>query len=217
MNINGVSIIPDAGVKIGIDPKLHTIDTTGSVSVVLKGQGINVTLWHGELHVKIPVAASGYDLFDFNEVKPPDVAGFPIDGDVDVKLVSGGVQVPISLKLPGVFGGVTGSATLSATLNNGLNLDSLEFKVGDASFGAAELKNLDISYTRSGNVWKGSGTVNVPTGGKLFSLALAIEFDDGNYKSGSFEVGLPYPGVPLDLNDTPPQLYLDEGRARASD
>ena len=55
------------------------------------------------------------------------------------------------------------------------------------------------------------GTVNVPTGGKVFSLALAFEFDDGNYKSGSFVVGLPYPGVPLDLNDTPPQLYLTKG------
>ena len=211
VNINGIAIIPDAGVKIGIDPRLHTIDTTGAVSVVLKGQGLNVTLWHGELHAKIPVAQPGYDLFDFNELKPPDVAGFPIDGDVDVKLISGGVQVPVSLKLPGVFGGVTGSATLSATLDGGLNLDSLEFKVGDASFGAAELKDLDISYTRSGNVWKGSGTLNVPTGGKLFNLALAVEFDDGNYKSGSFVVGLPYPGVPLDLNDTPPQLYLTKG------
>ncbi|HEY5143637.1 MAG TPA: hypothetical protein VII98_09060 [Solirubrobacteraceae bacterium] len=211
VNVNGISIIPDAGVKIGIDPKLHTIDTTGSVSVVLKGQGLNVTLWHGELHAKIPVAQPGYDLFDFNELKPPDVAGFPIDGDVDVKLISGGVQVPVSLKLPGVFGGVTGSATLSATLDGGLNLDSLEFKVGDASFGAAELKDLDISYTRSGNVWKGSGTLNVPTGGTLFSLSLAIEFDDGNYKSGSFVVGIPYPGIPLDLNDTPPQLYLTKG------
>ena len=211
VDINGLAIIPDVGVKIGIDPKLHTIDTTGSVSVLLRGQGVNVTLWHGELHVKIPVAQPGYDLFDFNELKPPDLAGFPIDGDVDVKLISGGVQVPVSLKLPGVFGGVTGSATLSATTTGGLNLDSLEFKVGDASFGAAELKDLDISYTRSGNVWKGSGTLNVPTGGKAFSLSLAVEFDDGNYKSGSFVVGLPYPGVPLDLNDTPPQLYLTKG------
>ena len=144
-------------------------------------------------------------------MKPPDVAGFPIDGDVNVKLVSGGVQVPVSLKLPGAFGGITGSATLSATLNGGLNLDSLEFKVGDVSFGALELKDIDISYTRDGEVWKGGGTVNVPTGGKLFSLSVAIEFDHGDYKSGSFEVGLPYPGVPMDLNDTPPQLYLARG------
>ena len=211
ININGISIIPDFGVKIGIDPKLHTIDTTGSVSVVLKGQEINVTIWHGELHVKIPVATPGADLFDFSELAPPDLAGFPIDGSVDVKLINGGVQVPVSLKLPAYFGGVTGSATLEATLNGGLNLDSLEFKIGDANFGALELKDVDVTYTRAGSKWSGSGTINVPTGGSALSLKLAIEFDNGNFTSGSFDVGLPYPGVPFDLNDTPPQLYLTHG------
>src|SRR5262249_38608969 len=68
-----------------------------------------------------------------------------------------------------------------------------------------------ISYTRSGNVWKGSGTVNVPTGGKIFGVSLAFEFDDGKYKSGSLQIQLPFPGIPLDLSDTPPQLYLDKG------
>ena len=211
VDINGLRIIPDVGARIGIDPKLHTIDTTGSVSVVLSGAGVNVTIWHGEIHAKIPVAAPGFDLFDFQEPSPPDVAGFPVSGDVDAKLVDGGVQVPISLKLPSYFGGVTGSATLRATLAGGLQLDSLEFKIGDASFGALELKNVDISYTLQGNVWKGTGTVNVPTGGSALSLSIAIEFDNGNFTSGSFDVGLPYPGVPIDLSDTPPQLYLTHG------
>ncbi len=211
VNLNGLQIIPDAGVKIGINPKQHEIVTTGSVSVVLKGQGLNITLFHGKLDVKLPTPNVGTTLFDFSDIKPPDIAGFPIDGDIDIQLVNEGVRIPVSLKLPGVFGGVTGSAVLTATLSQGLNLDSVEFKVGDVSIGALELKDLDISYTRSGNVWKGMGTVNVPTGGKVFSLALAFEFDDGNYKSGSFVVGLPYPGVPLDLNDTPPQLYLTKG------
>jgi hypothetical protein len=211
VDINGLKIIPDAGVRIGIDPKLHTIDTTGSVSVVLRGPGVNITIWHGEIHAKIPVATPGSDLFDFHELSPPNVAGFPVSGDVDVKLVDGGVQVPISLKLPGYFGGVTGSATLRATLNGGLELDSLEFTIGDANFGALELKDVDISYTLQGNVWKGTGTVNVPTGGSAFSLSIAIEFDNGSFTSGSFDVGLPYPGVPIDLSDTPPQLYLTHG------
>jgi hypothetical protein len=211
IDLNGLRIIPDAGVRIGVDPKFHTIDTTGSVSVVLSGPGIDVTIWHGELHVKLPLAQPGTDLFDFSELTAPLVAGFPISGDVDVKLIDGGVQVPVSLKLPGYFGGITGSATLEATLNGGLALDSLEFKVGDANIGALELKDVDISYTRQGNVWKGTGTVNVPAGGRLVELTLAIEFDNGAFRSGRFEVGLPYPGVPLDLNDTPPQLYLKKG------
>ncbi len=211
INLNGLEIIPDVGVRIAINPKQHQIDTSGTVTVVLKGHGLNLTIFRGSLHVKLPTASVGTDLFDFAELKPPVLAGFPIDGDIDVQLVNGGVRVPISLKLPSEFGGITGSAVLTATLSQGLNLDSVEFKVGDVSIGAVELKDLDIKYERSGNKWSGSGTINVPTGGKLFSLALAIEFDDGAYKSGSFVVGLPYPGVPLDLNDTPPQLYLDKG------
>ncbi len=208
IDLNGLRIIPDAGVRIGIDPKFHTLDTTGSVSVVLSGPGIDITIWHGELHVKLPIDQPG---FDFSELTAPVIAGFPISGDVNVKLINGGVQVPVSLKLPGAFGGVTGSATLEATLHGGLALNSLEFKVGDANIGALELKDLDISYTREGNVWKGTGTVNVPAGGRLVELTLAIEFDNGAFRSGRFEVGLPYPGVPLDLNDTPPQLYLKKG------
>ncbi len=211
VDINGLRIIPDAGVRIGIDPKLHTIDTTGSVKVVLSGPGIDITLWHGELHAKIPIAAAGYDLFDLHELTAPLVAGFPIDGDVDIKLINGGVQVPVSLKLPGYFGGVTGSATLQATISGGLQLSSVEFKVGDANFGGLELKNVDVSYTLQGNVWKGAATLNVPAGGSALSVSVSVEFDNGAYRSGSFDVGLPYPGVPLDLNDTPPQLYLTHG------
>jgi hypothetical protein len=211
INLNGLQIIPDVGVKIGIDPKQHEIDTTGTVSVVLRGQGLNITLFRGKLDVKLPVATPGTSLFDFQNISPPDVAGFPIDGDIDVQLVNQGVRIPVALKLPGVFGGVTGSAVLTATLSNGLNLDSLEFKVADATIGAVELKDLDISYTRSGNVWKGGGTVNVPAGGAAFSIALGFEFDDGNFRSGSLEIGLPYPGIPIDVNDTPPQLYLTKG------
>lgn len=211
LDLNGLSIIPELGVKIEVNPKQHTIDSTGNVSVVLKGPGINITIWHGQLHVKLPIATPGTDLFDFPEITPPDIAGFPVSGDVDVKLTNGGVQVPISLSLPKYFGGVTGQATLEATLDGGLQLDSLEFKVGDADFGALELKDVDVSWTRSGNVWKGSGTLNVPTGGSALSVMLSLEFDDGDFRSGNFVVGLPYPGVPFDLSDTPPQLYLTKG------
>jgi hypothetical protein len=211
VDINGLRIIPDAGVRIGIDPKLHTIDTTGMVRVLLSGYGLDVTIWHGEIHAKIPVATPGYDLFDFHELTAPVIAGFPVNGDVDVKLVSGGAQVPVSLTLPSYFGGVTGSATLLVTSAGGLQVSSLEFKVGDANFGALELKDVDVSYTQSGNVWKGSATLQVPAGGSALSVSVNVEFDDGAYKSGSFDVGLPYPGVPFDLNDPPPQLFLTHG------
>ena len=101
-------IIPDAGVRIGVDPKRHTIDTTGKVRVLLSAPGVDITLWHDEIHARIPTAVPGADLFDFDPPTAPIVAGFPVEGHVDVKIIDGGVQVPVSLELPGEFGGVTG-------------------------------------------------------------------------------------------------------------
>lgn len=72
LNLNGLRIIPDPAVRIGIDPKLHTIDTTGKVRVELVAPEIDpITLWHDELHVKLPTADDGTDLFDLHELTAP--------------------------------------------------------------------------------------------------------------------------------------------------
>jgi hypothetical protein len=205
VKINGLRIIPEAGVSIGIDPKLHRIDTTGNVRLVLSGGGVDVTIWRGELHAELN---PGKELFDLPPV-PTVIEGFPIQGDVDVKFVKGGVQVPISLKLPDF--GVTGSATLEATTAHGLTLKSLEFKVDDANLGALELKDVDVSYTPGGEVWTGAGELQIPAGGGALDAKVSVEFDKGNFVSGSLDVGLPYPGIPLDDTDPVPQLYLTHG------
>jgi hypothetical protein len=213
VDINGIRIIPDAGARIGIDPRQHTIDTTGKVRIVLSAPGIaDITLWHDELHAKIPDAIPGAELFDLHEGKAePLVEGFPIDGGVDIKLANGGVDIPISLTLPGSFGGVTGQATLHASTSTGLTLSSLEFTVGDADLGAIELKNVDVTYAASGTEWDGKGTLNVPSGGGALSATVSVKFTNGHFAGGSLDVGLDYPGVPLDESDPPPQLYLSHG------
>ena len=135
--------------------------------------------------------------------------GFPIDGDIDIKLAKGGVDIPISLKMPGSFGGITGAATLHADTHTGLDLRSLEFSVGDLNLAALELKNLDVSYTEQGDVWKGSGRLLVPAGGAALDATISVEFDKGDFTKGSLEV-VPggYPGIPLDDDDPPPMLYF---------
>lgn len=55
---------------------------------------------------------------------------------MDIKLIKGGVDIPISLKLPGSFGGVTGSATLHVSSSAGLDLSSLRFQAGDVNLAA---------------------------------------------------------------------------------
>ena len=212
LNLNGLQIIPDPGVTIGIDPRQHTIDTTGPVKVVLSAGGVSITLFHAPLHIQTPDDGPGDTLVDFKAANLknllPAVQGFPIDGDIDIKLAKGGVDIPISLGLPKEFGGITGAATLHADTATGLQLTSLEFKVGDLDLAALELKDVDVSYTEQGDMWKGMGTLEIPSGGGALNTTIALEFDNGDFKSGSLDLGLTYPGIPLDDDDPTPVLYL---------
>jgi hypothetical protein len=214
LNLNGLRIIPDSGTRIGIDPKAHTIDTTGKVRVVLSAAGLDITLWHDKLHVEVPNDGPGDTLFDFKDFTgqvAPIVEGFPVDGDVDVKLATGGVDIPISLTLPKILGGVTGSATVHASYPDGLQLSSLEFKVGDANLGALELKDVDVNFQLDSDDWSGEGELMIPAGGSALDVKLAVAFAGGKWTHGLLDVGLPYPGIPLDDSDPPPQVYLTHG------
>jgi hypothetical protein len=212
LNLNGLRVIPDAGTRIGVDPRAHTLDTTGPVRVVLSASGIpDITLYHGELHLQLPNDGPGDHLFDpyLNGLTASKVLGFPIDGSIDVKLASGGVDIPISLTLPKYLGGVTGGAILHVSTSGGLQISSLEFKVADANLGALELKDVDVKYMVDGGVWSGEGELQVPAGGSAFDLKLGVEFSDGKFTKGHFDLGFGYPGIPIDDGDPPPpKLYL---------
>jgi hypothetical protein len=200
IRLNGLQIIPNAGVKIVIDPRRHTIDTTGTVSVALRAPGIgDITLYKGELHVGLGnLDHIGDNLFDFTASGVTSkLEGFPIDGSIDAKIVKGGVDIPISLKLPPYMGAITGNALLHATNSGGLDLGSLEIKAADVVLGALEIKDLDISYTETGNVWKGMAHLNIPAGSPYFGIDASVEFDDGDFTMGSFDVSTPFPGIPI--------------------
>lgn len=214
IDLNGLLIIPDAGTKIGVDPKAHKIQTTGSVQVVLRTNGIpDITLYHGPLTYDVPNDGPGDPLFSpyFNGVSASKILGFPIDGDIDIKLAHGGVDIPISLGLPSYLGGVTGSATLHAASFAGLSVDSLEFKIADANLVALELKDVDVKYQVDGDMWSGAGELQVPAGGSGFDLKLAVDFQNGRWTHGLIDAGLPWPGIPLDDVDPAPAIYLSHG------
>jgi hypothetical protein len=201
IRLNGLDIIPDPGVQIIINPRLHTIDTTGAVSVNLDAPGIGaITLWHGELHVNLAgsLADAGQTLFQFDTSQyAANVKGFPIDSTIDVQIQHDAVVIPISLALPPYMGGVTGQATLLASNATGLQLSSLHIDVADLDLGALEIKDLHIDYTEQGNVWMGGATINIPAGTPYFGIDVQVEFDNGDFTMGSFDVSLPFPGVPL--------------------
>ncbi len=200
IRLNGLEIIPDAGVEIAIDPRQHTINTTGSVRVVLRSPLIgDITLYHGELHLSLSgtLAGAGQTLFDPDSATASGLKGFPFEGSIDVQIQHDAVVIPVSLKLPAYMGGITGAATLRADNASGLQLSSLQIGVPDLVLGALEVKDLNIAYTATGNVWTGSATVNIPAGSPYFGIAVAVRFDDGDFTMGSFDVSLPFPGAPI--------------------
>jgi hypothetical protein len=201
IRLNGLEIIPSAGVQIVIDPRLHTINTTGTVRVVLRAPGIgDITLYEGSLHLDLSgsLADAGQVLFDPAVSKlTSSLQGFPLDGNIDIKLAKDGVVIPVSLTLPPYMGGVTGQATLLANNAVGLELSSLHIGVDDLVLGALEIKDLKIDYAHTGNVWTGSAHLNIPSGSPYFGIDASVEFDDGQFTMGSFHVGGFYPGVPI--------------------
>jgi hypothetical protein len=200
IRLNGLEIIPDAGVQIIIDPRRHTINTTGAVRVVLRAPGVgDITLYHQALHVSLDGSAdtAGHTLFDVNTATASTLKGFPFDGSIDVKIAHDAVVIPVSLKLPAYMGGVTGQAMLQADNANGLKLSSLHIGVTELLLGALEVKDLNIDYAATGNVWNGSATLNIPSGTPYFGVAVAVRFDDGDFTMGSFNVNVPFPGVPI--------------------
>jgi hypothetical protein len=147
---------------------------------------------------------SGHTLFNFDSATASTLKGFPIQGSIDAQIQHDAVVIPVSLTLPPYMGGITGSATLQADNANGLKLSSLHIGVPDLPLGALEVKNLSIDYAATGNVWTGSATLNIPAGTPYFGIDVAVRFDDGDFTMGSFNVNVPFPGVPV-FTDT----YLD--------
>lgn len=204
VDLNGLKIVPDAGVKILIDAKKHTLDTTGTVRVLLASGSTEILLWHGDFHVKLPAAGAGTTLFSFDTSDfGVDVLGFGVKGRVDVILTSDGVRIPISIALPPAFGDIRGDAVLLGKKGSGLELDTLKIHAGGIFLGPLVLKTLDITSEGGGRTWTGKADVQLPPPGVGGSLKADVIFIDGSYKSGSFLYTFPKPGIVLG-----PAIYL---------
>ncbi len=192
VDLNGLKLIPDAGVSILLNPGKRTLDTTGRVTIALEGPGIGtIPLAKVELHVKLS-GANGTSLFSGVDLpRGAMIKGFPIDADFDVIVAGDGVRIPLSLKLPPALGGVSGSATIRATRGIGAQLDSFRLGAKTIPLGPVSIQDLDIAYTAEGERWSGGAKLNFVTG----ALTLRTEFANGRFVSGNFAVDLPPPGV----------------------
>ncbi len=215
IDLNGLRIVPDAGVSIAMDARQHTLDTTGSVRVLLTGGGVTVTLFHGELHLRLPTAGVGTTLFSFDQSAfGLDLFGFGAKGKVDVILTATGVRIPISLALPPIFGDVRGDATLVADRATGLHFDTLHIHVGNILLGPLLIDHLDVSYSGASDTWTGDGAVQFPPPGAGGGLAIMdVVFTNGAYKHGGFTYTPPPPGIVIGpfvyLNSIGGELGLD--------
>ncbi|MDX8150653.1 sialidase family protein [Patulibacter brassicae] len=205
VDLNGLQLVPDAKVRITIDPRRRTIDSTGKVRVLLKGGGLSIELLHAELHLKLDGKA-GSTLLDLDP-SGLDLGGFPIAGRVRVLLTPTGVRIPITVALPGGFGGITGDATLLAEKDRGLTLESLKIAVKRAPLGPIEVRDLAISYTGASETWTGKATVGLPPQPGGAALGASVTFVKGRFTMGDFSIAPPFPGVLVG-----PQTYITQLR-----
>lgn len=193
VDLNGLKVVPDAGVKVVIDPRKRQLYTTGSARVMLVGGSVSVTLWHGKVELAIPQAGAGKLLASFDTSKyPVNLLGFGLRGKIDVILTEKGVRVPVSLALPPYLGDVRGQAELLVTTNKGLELQSLAVHVGNVPLGPLLIEYFDLRYEAAGDVWTGKTRLSVPAGGALDG---SVEFAGGDFRKGTIALEPPPPGI----------------------
>ncbi|MCW3040080.1 MAG: domain containing protein, partial [Solirubrobacterales bacterium] len=202
INLWGLRIVPDAGVKIIINPKTFELNTTGGVRVIVSAPAPvgDVVLYHGVLKRDLRAVLPGTTLFEFpsGDFKA-DLLGFDISADIKVRLEKDGVHIPVDLRLPPAFGNFTGHAELVADRTTGLHVDSLHIHLGPIPLGALVIDSVDIDYRSAGDVWTGAGTMTVPAGGRLDIMA---RFAMGDFEQATFTFK---PGTPIPIG---PFVYL---------
>ena len=188
----GLILRPVGETKIVFDPRKRTLNTTGRVKILLRGPAIGeIELADLKLNVQLGSNA-GQSLFKGVKLpKDPDIKGFPVDADFDIKIAGNGVNIPVSLKLPKALGGVSASATLRAEMGRGAVLQSFAFSVGRIPLGPLEIEALKVSYDGAADRWSGTAGLKLPLG----ALKLSVSFVDGRFERGEVDLRFPRPGI----------------------
>jgi hypothetical protein len=208
LRLNGLELVPDPGVKIILNARQRTIDSTGGVTVQLRAGGLPpIVLTHAELHLKVPAggiaraaaagSCTGLKAFSLDASKAK-VYGFPIGASIAVYLDGESLCIPISLELPKAFGGVRGDAVLRADNGRGLHLDSLHIEAEQAYIGPLLLEKLLIDYQSGNDQWFGTVDLGLPPQPGGIKLGADILFENGQFKEGNLRFSPPYPGIALD-------------------
>jgi len=192
VKINGLRIELGSG-KLKLDVKNREITSSGATVTVKVGDTV---LFKDSIDWKLPKASIA-SLGTFDISGGGALLGFPLKGSIEIKLRGGGVEIPVHLGLPALFGGVTGDVTVRADNVAGVHLRELHVKVGDALIGPLEVKDLFFDYDADKVSWAGGANVILPPQPPGPSIESKIGFSHGDLDYLSAELTLP-PGVFLD-------------------
>ncbi len=132
----------------------------------------------------------------------PKIGGFPIVGDLDVKLVDGVAQVTGKLQLPSFLRRAGGDAQAQVTLratSDRFVVDDLTIGPMDVQLGALRVDAFRLAYRRASDEWQGQGRACVASGVCLDMVPPngQIKIKDGRLDFAGASLGFPPPGVPL--------------------
>ena len=148
VRINGLELV---GKEMRFDLKARAVRSVGPVSVSVGG----THLFTASLDWKLPAG----NIFTLPSIDVGSVGGllkgFPLEGTADIKLVRGGVEIPLHLALPKEFGAVTGDVTVRADNLAGLHLRAIKVVAPKVLIGPVEFDDLFFTYNPDEDRWAG--------------------------------------------------------------
>jgi hypothetical protein len=187
VRINGIDLVPAKGdAEVVFDPESLELRASGTVQL----QVGPVVLYEGTFNRNLGVS------FTLRVPNGSSLKGFPVTGEAKVTLRGNGAEIAANVSIE-ALGGVSGGATLTATTTEGLRLDALNLKVGQARVGPIPIRDVSLGYTRTpeGDRWEGGATIELP-GPKLASLSGFAAFVNGGFVEGRGELTGSFPVFP---------------------
>ncbi len=179
LRVNGIDLVPaKADAEVVFDPESLELRMSGTVQMRVGP----VVLYEGSFNRTLGVS------FTLRLPQAAAIKGFPLQGEAKVTLRGNGAEIAANASIESL-GGVSGGVTLTATAEEGLRLDAINMKIGQARVGPIPISDVSLAYTRTpeGDRWEGGATLELP-GPKIASLTGSAAFLNGRFAEGRGEL-----------------------------
>ena len=201
IDLFGLKIVPDVNTKVLIDPRKLTIQSFGSVKVLVRSSLTgDVVLWHKPIAFDLSKAVPGARLLDLPIGDPSiDILGFKPGKNIQVFLEADGVHIKLGLKLPEAFGNIQGDAEFVADRRTGLHANSVHIGISGVKLGVLTINDLGLTYSGREDTWTGMGELKIASFG---GIAASTQFKSGAFNGASIDF---HPLTPVVIG---PFVYL---------